>query len=201
MCTIRFAEHPAVAHRNSMIANLPRTTGRAVDEWLALIAAHGPSDRKGCSAWLKEAHGLGGGTASLLAELAGGGPGGPGAAGGLSAAEQVDALFSGAKAGLRPVADRVLAAAAALGDDVTATPCATILPIRRAHVIAQLRPATRTRLDLGLALGDTPLTGRLEDTGGLARKDRITRRIPLASLADVDDEVLGWLGRAYEMDG
>ncbi|MHB1223644.1 MAG: DUF5655 domain-containing protein [Gemmatimonadaceae bacterium] len=197
MTTIRYVEHPAIAHRRAMVANLPRTTGRSLPEWLAVVAASGRAERKARTAWLKEEHGLGGGTAGLIAELAEGGSDRDGA----DPEAQVEALFSGARAGLRPVADRLLAGAAALGDDVSATPCATMLPIRRAHVIAQLKPTTRTRLDLGLALGDVPLAGRLEDSGGLARKDRITRRIALRSVADVDDEVLGWLHRAYELDG
>lgn len=195
MATIRYVEHPAVAHQRAVIANMPRTTGRPLAEWLALVASGGPADRKGRAAWLKEVHGLGGTTASLIAEHAEGAP-----AGEIDPEAQVDALFSAAKAGLRPVADRILSESAALGPDVTATPATTMIAIRRAHVFAQLRPATRTRLDLGLALGDTPLSGRLEDTGGLARKDRITRRIALGSPADVDDEVLGWLRRAYELD-
>ena len=34
-----------------------------------------------------------------------------------------------------------------------------------------------------------PATGRLIDTGGFAKKDRITHRIPITSLAEIDDEV------------
>ena len=41
---------------------------------------------------------------------------------------------------------------------------------------------------------------RLIDTGGFAKKDRITHRIPISSLQEVDDEVKRWLKVAYEMD-
>jgi hypothetical protein len=90
--------------------------------------------------------------------------------------------------------------AMALGRDVTATPCKTMIPLRRRHVFAQIKPATSTRIDLGLALGDTKATGRLIDTGGLARDDRVTHRIPIASLTDIDAEVKRWLKEAYERD-
>jgi hypothetical protein len=40
----------------------------------------------------------------------------------------------------------------------------------------------------------------LIDTGGFAKKDRITRRIEISSLDDIDDEVRRWLKVAYEMD-
>jgi hypothetical protein len=68
-------------------------------------------------------------------------------------------------------------------------------------VIAQLKPSTQTRLDFGRALKDTKATGRLIDTGGFAKKDRITHRIAITSLKDIDGEVLKWLKKAYTMDG
>jgi hypothetical protein len=119
----------------------------------------------------------------------------------LQAAEgYVDAMFSGSKAGLRPIYERLLELGLKLGKDVKACPCQTIVPLYRNHVFAQLKPTTRTRIDLGFALKDTPPTGRLVDTGGFAKKDRITHRIPIAALADIDDEVKHWLRVAYDMD-
>jgi len=41
---------------------------------------------------------------------------------------------------------------------------------------------------------------RLIDTGGLAKKDRITHRVPVTKLAEIDDEVKRWLKTAYELD-
>jgi hypothetical protein len=40
----------------------------------------------------------------------------------------------------------------------------------------------------------------LIDTGGLAKKDRITHRVEIASVDDIDNEVKKWLKKAYEMD-
>jgi hypothetical protein len=62
------------------------------------------------------------------------------------------------------------------------------------------RLAPRTRIDLGFALGARPTEGRLVDTGGYAKKDRITHRIPISSLAEIDDEVKQWLRIAFEED-
>jgi len=68
-------------------------------------------------------------------------------------------------------------------------------------VIAQIKPSTRTRIDFGLALGATKASGRLIDTGGYAKKDRITHRFVITSLQDIDGEVKRWLKKAYDMDG
>lgn len=74
------------------------------------------------------------------------------------------------------------------------------IPLYRHHVFAQLKPSTRTRLDLGLALKDTKPTGRLLDTGGLAKGDRLTHRLPISTRAEIDDEVKHWLKVAYDLD-
>jgi hypothetical protein len=42
--------------------------------------------------------------------------------------------------------------------------------------------------------------GRLVETGGYAKKDRITHRIAISSPADIDGEVRRWLRVAYEGD-
>ena len=43
-------------------------------------------------------------------------------------------------------------------------------------------------------------SGKLISTGGFEKGDRITHRIPVASLAEIDKEVKKWLKQAYEMD-
>jgi hypothetical protein len=119
----------------------------------------------------------------------------------LAQAEQwVEKMFAGPKAALRPLYDELLRLSFSLGGDDTASPCQTIVPIYRKHVIAQIKPSTRARIDFGLALGGRAAEGRLIDTGGFAKKDRITHRIPITSAADIDAEVKRWLRVAYEGD-
>ena len=111
----------------------------------------------------------------------------------------VDAMFAG-KASLRPIYDALLTLCLAVGKGVTASPGKTIVPIYRHHVIAQIKPTTKTRIDLGLALGNMKTPKRLVDTGGFEKKDRITRRIEVKSLADIDADLEQWLKKAYELD-
>jgi len=109
-------------------------------------------------------------------------------------------MFSGPRSALRPLYDELLKLALSLGKDVKASPGKTIVSLYRNHVFAQLRPATNTRVDLGLALGNMKAPRRLIDTGGYEKKDRITRRIEVKSKADIDDELKGWLKKAYTLD-
>lgn len=109
-------------------------------------------------------------------------------------------MFAGKRAALCPIYDALLKLGMALGPDVKVCPCKTIVPIYRRHVFAQIKPSTPTRIDLGLALKDTQVPERLIDTDGLAKKDRITHRIVITSLAEIDSEVKYWLRFAYDLD-
>jgi hypothetical protein len=113
------------------------------------------------------------------------------------AVKYVEEMYAGSKAGLRPLYERLLELRQSVSKDIKVCPCKTIVPFYRNHVIAQIKPTTRTRIDFGYALKDTKATGRLIDTGGYAKKDRITHRIPISNLDDIDDEVKRWLKVAY----
>lgn len=194
--------HPGVVMTQKWIAELKQKTGRSLEEWLALIKKSGPKDEKARRDWLKTEHGLGTNSAWWLAERAEG----KGAEGSdpdeyLAAAEgYVEKMFSGGKAALRPIYEALLKIGLKAGKEAKACPCQTIVPLYRKHVFAQIKPTTRTRIDFGFALGDTNAEGRLIDTGGFAKKDRITHRIEITSLEDIDDEVRHWLKVAYDRD-
>ena len=104
------------------------------------------------------------------------------------------------KANLKPIYDALLKLGLSVGKDSKACPCKTIVPLYRNHVFAQIKPTTRTRIDFGLALKDAKPTGKLIDTGGFAKKDRISHRFAISSLDEIDAEVKRWLKRAYDMD-
>ena len=197
-----YSVHPGVLMTQKWVAELKQKTGRSLEEWLALIKKSGPTDEKSRREWLKAEYGLGTNTAGWLAERAegkGAESSDPDAY--LAAAEQyVETMFAGGKAGLRPLYERLLALGLGIGKDVKACPCQTIVPLYRNHVFAQIKPTTRTRIDMGFALGGRKAEGRLIDTGGFARKDRITHRIPISTEADIDTEVERWLRIAYDED-
>jgi Domain of unknown function (DUF5655)/Domain of unknown function (DUF4287) len=196
-----YGVHPGVLMTQKWIAELKQKTGRSLEEWLAFIKKSGPKDEKARREWLKTEHGLGTNYASSLAELADGkGSELSDPDDYLAAAESyVEKMFTG-KAALRPIYDALLKLGLKVGKEAKACPCQTIVPLYRNHVFAQIKPATRTRIDFGFALGDTKGKGRLVDTGGFAKKDRITHRIEITSLKDIDDEVKHWLKVAYDRD-
>lgn len=184
------------------VATLPEKTGKSLEQWVALVKKSGPRTERERQEWLKTKHNLGTNAATWIAERAEGkGLENSDPATYLEAAERyVAEMFSGSKVALRPLYDGLLQLGLKQGKDVKACPCRTMVPLYRNHVFAQIKPTTRTRIDFGFALQDTKATGRLIDTGGYAKKDRITHRIPITSINDIDDEVKRWLKAAYELD-
>lgn len=172
--------------------NLAAQTGATVEAWIAKIPAdltrHGQ-----IMAWLKAEHGMGHGHANHVAKRALA----PSAA--AVGDDGVGHLFEGPKAAIRPLYDAVASAAQALGADVELAPKKANVSVRRKKQFALLQPSTATRLDLGLILKDASPTGRLEASGSF--NAMFTHRVRLASLADLDAELTGWLKAAYDGAG
>lgn len=199
-----YSVHPSVAYAQAIINNLPKTTGKSLDEWMALVKKSGPDEEKARREWLKKDYKLGGTTAWMIVDRVEGkgAEDTDGEAYLKAAASYVETMYAGAKAGLRPLHDALIALGQSIGDDVKICPCQTIVPFYRDHVFAQIKPTTRTRIDFGFALKGTKKKPpkRLLDTGGLAKGDRITHRVEITSLADIDSEVKAWLKIAYDLD-
>lgn len=171
----------------TMLANIPEKTGKTLDEWKKLIAASGLEKHGQIMALLKGEHGVSHGFANLITSKA------------LESGEEIDlieAQYGGAKSGLRPIYDRIVAYAHSLGGDVEVAPKKSSVSLRRAKQFALVTPATKTRIDLGLALkGDEP-HGRLESYNAMC-----SHRVRIETPDDFDGEVKAWMKDAYSRSG
>jgi len=193
--------HPSLSMYQNSLAALKEKTGRPLAEWIKFVNKEGPGTEKERRSWLKEKHGMGMNYAWWIAEQSlGKGDDGTPETYLKNAEAYVEKMYSGGKEALRPIFDELLVLGRSMGADIKVCPCQTMVPLYRNHVFAQIKPTTRTRIDLGLALKNTKVPKRLIDTGGFAKKDRITHRIEIASPKDIDAEVKKWLKTAYEMD-
>lgn len=180
----------------SMIRNLAEKTGKTLDQWVAVVRKLGDKKHTELVAHLKEAHGMGHGYANLVVHASKGGLAKPDAAAGD---DLVASQFSGDKAALRPIYDRLLKELQRFGPDVEVAPKKTYVSIRRAKQFAILQPSTRTRFDVGLNLKGVAPTGRLEASGSFT--SMCTHRVRVEQLAQVDRELVGWLRQAYDGAG
>lgn len=199
-----YGVHPGVAMGQKWVAELKEKTGRSLEEWTALVKKEGPTGHMERVKWLKTKHKIGHNSAWGIAERTDGKGGDEDSPESYlkAAVRYVEEQYAGPKEKLRPLYNKLLALGKSTGADAKACPCRTMVPLYRNHVFAQIRPTTNSRIDMGFALASHKgkLPKRLVDTGGLAKKDRITHRIEIKSAADVDDDVKKWLKVAYELD-
>ena len=98
---------------------------------------------------------------------------------------------------LRPVLDAVVAALPALGP-VTIQARKTIVSlVSPRRTFAAVQATTKSRVDLGLRLTDLEPGGRLLAARNL-NVGAVNRMVALTGPGEVDEEVLGWLRRAYD---
>jgi Domain of unknown function (DUF5655)/Domain of unknown function (DUF4287) len=201
--SIKYDVHPGVAMIQKWEAELPIKTGRALGEWADLVRKKGFDSPRDASAWLKADYGLPAMTAYSIAEYA---------VGKLpwegdpklyleNAVDYVRDMFAGPKEWQRPIVEEVIAFARTLGKDIRVCPCKTIVPIYRNRVIAELKPATRTRLELALVLGEVPVQGRLVRNPRAKTDDRRQHLIGITLELGFDAECKKWLKVAYKADG
>jgi hypothetical protein len=202
---IKYDVHPGVAIVQKWVGELKEKTGRSLEEWIALAKKEGPKEDKARREWLKTKHKLGTNSAWWISERMDGKGGEEDSPEAYlrTAAVYVEEQYAGAKEKLRPIYEELLQLGKSLGEDVKACPCKTMVPLYRERVFAQIKPTTNSRIDLGFALAQYKgkLPKRIIDTGGLAKKDRITHRMELKSVGEIDADVKKWLKTAYDLDG
>jgi Domain of unknown function (DUF4287)/Domain of unknown function (DUF5655) len=171
----------------TMISNFPERTGRSLDDWVALIRASGKTRHGEVMTMLKTEYGMSHGFANLAAITALKSDDAP------EGDELVDAMYAGAKATLRPLHDAVIEVARSFGDDVELAPKKAYVSIRRRKQFGMVGPGPGGRLEIGFNLPGVDAGVRLEPTTGMC-----THRVRIASEAEFDDELAGWLRHAYE---
>lgn len=173
-----------------MEAGLLKNTGQDLAHWVKVVRDSGIDQHKAIIDHLKAEHGFTHGYANFVAHKARE----------SDAASQADddlltAQYQG-KENLKPIFELLAKHLMALGTDVTQTPKKAAVSFIRKHQFALIKPATKTRIDLGLKLKGKATEGRLEDSGPFGTM--CTHRVQLFAVADVDDELLGWLKEAYD---
>lgn len=171
----------------TMLANIPDRTGKPLDTWKALIAKSGHEKHGQIVKWLKTEHGVTHGFANLISAKF------------RETDDEVDlisAQYSGAKAHLKDLHDAIIAFAGSLGKDVEFAPKKTSHSLRRKKQFALITPATKTRIDLGLALKGIDAEGRLETYNAMC-----SHRVRLETIADFDSDVKAWMKEAYDRAG
>jgi hypothetical protein len=147
---------------------------------------------------IKRDLGLGHGDANTLAHFVLESDGGGAArAKGASTDEMLGEIYSGAKAELRPIHDKLMAAIESFGPFELA-PKKGYVSLRRKKQFAMIGPGTRSRVEVGLNVKGLEPSPRLVSmpAGGMCQY-----KVFVSHAMEVDDELLDWIRQAFDSAG
>ncbi len=171
----------------TMINNMPEKTGKSLEEWISILKAKSFAKHGEAVKFLKAEHGVTHGFANTIVTLSKKNEDGPD--------DLVANQYKG-KEGLLPIYKKLISVVETFGKDVVQTPKKGSVSIIRKRQFALIKPATKTRIDLGLKLKGKPTTERLENSGPFGTM--CTHRVRLSSAEEVNDELIEWLKEAYQ---
>jgi hypothetical protein len=186
----------------TQLNNIEKRTGKSLADLAAFIklkiGASGLARHGEIRDMLKRDLGMGHGDANTLVHYVLQSDGASAAqAAGLGPSDVLDTIYSGAKAHLRPIHDRLMTAVNGFGEFEIA-PKKGYVSLRRKKQFAMVGPATNTRVEVGLNMKDVKGTGRL---AALPPGQMCQYKVKVTDAAEVDPELIGWIKRAYDSAG
>ncbi|WP_299248969.1 DUF4287 domain-containing protein [uncultured Aquimarina sp.] len=172
----------------TMINNMPEKTGKSLEEWKKVLKEKSFTKHGEAVKFLKTEHGVTHGFANTIVTLS------------KESNDTPDDLIMNqykGKENLIPIYEKLLTIVDSFGSDVIKTPKKASVSIIRKKQFALIKPATKTRIDLGLKLKGKPITERLQNSGPFGTM--CTHRVQLQSIDQVDTELTEWLREAYKM--
>lgn len=171
----------------TMIDNMPEKTGKSLTEWKSVLKTMTFSKHSEAVNFLKQEHGVTHGFANTIVTLS--------KEENQEPTDLVKGQYTG-KESLIPIYEKLLGLVKEFGADVIVTPKKSSVSIIRKKQFALIKPATKTRIDLGLKLKDKPTTDRLENSGPFGTM--CTHRVKLSEVGQIDNQLIAWLEEAYQ---
>lgn len=182
----------------TQLRNIQAKTGKTLAEVSVLVRESGLTKHGEIRTLLMRDLGLGHGDANALVHAVLQSDGERAAqAAGVTIDGVVDEIYTGAKAALRPIHDRLMAGLADFGA-FEVLPKKGYVSLRRKKQFAMLGPATNTRVEVGINAKDLAATARLvEQPAG----SMCNYKVKVSSAEEVDAELITWIKLAYERAG
>ena len=171
----------------TMINNMPEKTGKSLDEWKNILKEKSFSKHLEAVKFLKAEYDVTHGFANTIVTLS--------KEENKSEVDLVELQYEG-KDNLKPMFKELISFVKSIGTDVTITPKKGSVSIIRKRQFLLIKPATKTRIDLGFKLKDKPITERLENSGPFGTM--CTHRVKLSEPKEIDSELKDWIKEAYE---
>ena len=180
----------------TQLNNIQKKTGKSFAELSAIVKSSGLTKHGEIRDYLKRELGLGHGDANTLVHAVLQSDG-TRAAEGKTEQDVLAGIYTGAKAGLRPIHEKLMAGIIKFGQYET-LPKKNYISLRRKKQFAMIGPATNTRVEVGLnAKGLAPHPRLLEQAKG----SMCNYIIRVTDAGEVDAQLLAWIKAAFEGAG
>ena len=180
----------------TQIDNIQKKTGKSLDELAAIVKKSGLTKHGEIRDMLKEKLGLGHGDANTLVHVVLRSDG-TRAAEGKPVDAVLDEIYTGAKAGFRPIHEKLMNEIARFGE-FEVVPKKGYVSLRRKKQFAMIGPKTNTRFEVGINAKDFKKNARLLEQPKGSMCNYI---VNLTDAKEVDAELVAWLKSAYEQAG
>jgi hypothetical protein len=177
----------------TQLENIQKKTGKSLDELAEIIHNSGLTKHGEIRDYLKRELGLGHGDANALVHAVLKSDG-QRSADGKTEDSVLDEIYSGAKAGFRPVHEKLIQEIDKFGEYEVA-PKKGYVSLRRKKQFAMIGPKTNTRFEVGINARDLKKNARLLEQ---PRGSMCNYIVNLTDAKEVDSELIGWLKSAYE---
>ena len=182
----------------TQLNNIQTRTGKTLDQLYAIIRKSGLTKHGEIRDMLKTDLGMGHGDANTLVHFYFKSDGESAAkAKGASTDDVISEIYSGAKADLQRIHERLMTAINKFGPFEIA-PKKGYISLRRKKQFAMIGPATKTRVEVGLNMKGVKGTERLLEMkpGGMCQY-----KVNVTDAKEVDQELVGWIRQAYDSAG
>ena len=171
----------------TMIDNMPEKTGKSLSEWKNVLRKKTFTKHSEAVNFLKKDYNVTHGFANTIVTLS--------KEENNTSDDLVDLQYKG-KEQLKPIYEKLIEFVDQLGSDVVISPKKGSVSVIRKRQFILIKPATKSRIDLGFKLKNKPETDRLENSGPFGTM--CTHRVRLSELAEIDNELKSWITEAYE---
>jgi predicted transport protein len=180
----------------TQLDNIQKKTGKSLGELAAIVKKSGLTKHGEIRDYLKRELGLGHGDANALVHAVLQSDG-QHVAEGKSTADVLDEIYSGPKAHMRPIHEKLMEEINKLGEFETA-PKKGYVSLRRRKQFVMIGPRTNTRFEVGINARDLQKNPRLLEQSKGSMCNYI---VNLTDLREVDSQLIGWIKSAYESSG
>jgi protein-S-isoprenylcysteine O-methyltransferase Ste14 len=180
----------------TQLHNIHKKTGKSLAQLAAVVRRSGLSKHGEIRAYLQAELGLGYGDANALVHAVLQSDG-TRTASGKGQADLLGEMYSGPKAALRPIHDKLMTEILKYGE-FESLPKKNYFSLRRKKQFAMIGPATNTRVEVGLNTGSLKKSPRLLEQPRGSMCNYVVR---VTDPAEVDRELFTWIKAAFESAG